>query len=259
MIALILSALSSMPNCSGTIMPDQREGLSGQSHCQEWDHWIAGLSSAEQAALKRDGAIFTGEHFIVGADLIGECGLRVNLSKYLLGVLTSDSKESEAAREFAARHSKEIVAVLRRIWPSLSDSQALDKDGGLADLKYLLLAEPGIDEKVLSPLINDILVAETIDNNLARIIFQRPMAGVIPALLHLQEDAEAVNDISWQILNLALLQRLGEPSALPKLRNMLQHQQLTKVEKRYIKTLISKAEAGEEIKFSDIENLEYEN
>jgi transcriptional/translational regulatory protein YebC/TACO1 len=85
------------------------------------------------------------------------------------------------------------------------------------------------------------------------------MAGVIPALLHLQEDAEAVNDISWQILNLALLQRLGEPSALPKLRNMLQHQQLTKVEKRYIKTLISKAEAGEEIKFSDIENLEYEN
>jgi len=191
--------------------------------------------------------------------LINDCRLRNEMSAYILRVINGQSENIKEDRGFAAQHSPEIVAVLRRIWPSLNDSKALVGDGNFNSEKYNLLADPALRESDLAPLISDILNAETIDNNLAKILFSRPMLGTKQALVHLQKDAEAANDVSWQIINLALLQKMGEPSALPKLKRLLQNVHLTMNERKTLMTLITKAERGEEIKFSDVENLEYEN
>ena len=159
---------------------------------------------------------------------------------------------------FAAKHSKEIVAVIRALWPSLSKSKALALGDGFSTTKYELLGDLALKESDIAPLISDILRVETIGNETARILFLRHMPATIPALLDLQKTAERVNDKPWQILNLALLQKMGNASALPKLRKLLRDKHLPDVERRCVTTLIAKAERGEGILFSDVENLEYE-
>lgn len=140
----------------------------------------------------------------------------------------------------------------------MSDSKALTGEG-LSSEKYNLLAEPALDESDLAPLVSDILDAEAIDNELASVIFHRPLPAVRPTILRMQAEAEGAGDYSWQIINLALLQKMGDPSALPKLRGLSRRKALSPVERRCVAGLVSKAERGEDILFSDIENLQYED
>jgi hypothetical protein len=205
--------------------------------------------------MRKDGAVQTQGYLLLSEDLVPDCELRGRMSSYFDKVL-SILRDSEDERKFAAAHSKEIVSVLRHLWPSLGDSQALV--GGIADpdAKYVLLADPALKESDIAPLVSDILDAETIDNAMGRIIFLRPLAGEKPALLRLMKDSD---DPSTEMMVLIILNKMGEPSAMPKLKRLTRSPRLNEVERKYATAIAAKAARGEEIKFSDVEKLEYEN
>jgi hypothetical protein len=232
-----------------------------RSACDDWYKKFSDMPPEHRDALKRGGVVFTSGYFLLSEDLVSDCELRGQMSSYFTEVffIVQDGNDN---RKFAAAHSKEIVAALRRIWPTLSDKKALivdTSDIADPDEKYALLGDPALEEADLAPLISDILKAETIDNNLARLLFARPMQGVKPTILDMQKEAEEQNDFRWQILNLAVLQKMGDKSALPKFRKLLRNKDLPRLERKYVATLLSKADRGEDILFSDVERLEYED
>ena len=237
--------------------------------CDEWQRSIARLSSQKKEFLLRNGAIIDsgqeGTVLIVSDKLVGDCELRGEISSYFSRVLFADDHDENNPndREFAALHSKDIVYVLRQIWESLSGSKALVGDGDSFESKYALLADPALSEADVGPLISDILDAETIDNSLARILFLRPMPNVLkPAMLRLQARAEHDESstgqvsIDWQILNLAILNKMGDPNALHKLRRLYEHSKASSASKMTIRNLISKIQHHHALEFSDVEELE---
>ena len=258
-LAVVMSVSLSCrkPSAAGA---EQRPQGGEDVECLKWKDVVAGLSQEEKERLLREGALRKEEVGLILSDsLVGDCRLRNEMSTYMLRVVNGRSENNQEDRQFAAQHSPQIVAVLRRIWPSLGDSKALVGDGNFNSEKYNLLADPALKESDLAPLVNDILRAETIDNNLAKILFSRPMPGTMQTLVKLQTDAEAAHDVSWQITNLALLQRMGDSSALHKLKNLLRNERLTTNQRKTLTTLVTKAERGEELRFSDVENLEYDD
>ena len=224
------------------------------SACEAWKEELAKLTPSQKDALRKDGAVMRPGYLLLGEDLVPDCELRGRMSSYFNEVL-SVLKDRDDNRKFAAAHSKEIVAVLRRIWPTLGDSEVLTGDG-LGETKYVLLADPALAESDIAPLVSDILDAETIDNGLGRIIFHRPLPGVKPALLRIMND---LDDPATSIMILTILNKMGEPSALPELKRLARDPSLSAVERRYAAAIAAKAARGEEIKFSDVERLEYED
>ena len=254
--AIVLSSAFATAYLCGARTPSAPQGATNkESPCQRWNRLRANLLPSESVTLQRDLAVYGPRGFVLSADLVTDCGLRGEMSEYFSRAISLEGEHDENDRQFAAQHSKEIAAALRRIWPSLSDSKALVGDGAFGSLKYLLLADPALRESDVAPLISDILDTETIDNDLARILFRRPLLGVKPALLRIEE---SVNYPPSRILNLALLHNLDEPSALPKLKRLSRDKRLNEVERRYAASIVARAERGEEIRFSDVERLEYE-
>jgi hypothetical protein len=229
------------------------------SGCEEWKEALARLTASQKDAMRRDGAILTQSqtqgYLLLSEDLVPDCELRGRMSSYLDNVLFV-LHDSEDERKFAAAHSKEIVGVLRRLWPSLGDSQALLGSIADPDAKYVLLADPALKESDIAPLVSDILDAENIDNAIGRIIFHRPLAGEKPALLRLLKDND---DPPTEIMVLLIFNKMGDPSAMPKLKRLARSPLLNEVERKYATAIVAKAARGEEIKFSDVEDLEYEN
>lgn len=227
--------------------------------CVKWKNNMSSLSKEETEKLVRDNAIFTNAGLILNDSLIKDCRLREEMATYFGRVLAGNTENKKQDEEFAAQHSAEIVAVIRKIWPSLSNSKALIRDGSFNSEKYGLLADPALAEPDIAPLISDILDAETIDNDVAFILFSRPMPGVKQAIVRLQKTAQDIKSIPMQIMTLAILRKMGDPSALPKLKTLLRKPHLTAFESKTLRTLITKSERGEEITFSDVEDIEYMN
>lgn len=255
-LIVIVLAVSTQAACRKAISTSSAHPAFAKSPCEDWQDAELSLSPDERETLEREGAIRKVGHFILSKTLVSDCALRGEMSSYFFEVLFTSDKDARD-KDFAAQHSKEIVSVLRHLWPSLSNSKALIGDGDFGNLKYALLADPAFDESDIAPLISGILETETIDNALARILFLRPMPGVVPALLNLQKKAEEKNDTKWQILNLALLQKTGYPAALTRMKSLSKNKHLSNYERNLIRTLIAKVERGEELKFSDVEDLEY--
>lgn len=181
------------------------------------------------------------------------------MSAYFNRVVSGQSEKNKSDREFAARQSKEIVEVLRHLWPSLGDSKALIGDGAFHTEKYALLADPAFEEVDIAPLISDILEKEGTGIEIVGLLLSRPMAGVKPAVSHQLTLSEGKRDVPQQIYDLVLLHRLGAPTALPKLKKLSENKNLSTFEKKLIPALLTKIKRGEELEFSDIEDLEYEN
>lgn len=233
-----------------------------RSACDDWYEKFSDMPPEHRDALKRNGVVFRSGHFLLSEELVPDCELRGRMSSYFTGVF-SITQDGDHNRKFAATHSKEIVGVLRRIWPTLGDKKALiparDEDIADPDEKYTLLGDPALEESDLAPFISDIVKTESISNRVAQLLFARPMQAVKPALLDLQKDAEEADDFRLQILNLAVLQKMGDQSALPKLRKLRHKKELPQPERRYVNAILSKAGRGKEILFSDVEGLEYED
>ncbi len=254
-LAASLRALRPEPEFAGGASPQPPS----QTACDRWRAASSNLTDGERAALGRDGAVRVSGALLLREDLVEDCGLRWEVSEYL-------SKSLSGAEEYwgpegtplARSHSKEIVAVLRRLWPSLGGSKVFTGDG-LGDAKYTLLYDPALAEADLAPFLSDILKAEALGNGEAGLLFRRPMQQTKPALLDSLKNMERIESYQGRILTLAVLHRLGEGSALPKLKAMLGERCLPDLERKYVNTLVGKAERGEQIVFSDIQRLELDS
>lgn len=237
-----------------------RQESGEQAECQVWEQKVMRLSQIQKETLVRDGSLrVPGEGWLVSESLISDCDLRVEMPAYFSRVISGQSENHKSDREFATRHSKEIVRVLRHLWPGLSDSKALIGDGAFHSEKYALLAEPAFEQHVIAPLISDILEKEGMGVELVGLLISRPMPEVKAALSRQLTLSEREGDVPQQIYDLVLLHRLGEPTALPKLRKLSENKNLSTFEKQLIAALLEKIRRGEELEFSDIEDLEYEN
>jgi len=258
-LVLAIATATAQASCLRAIDGNaRRQKLDEESACQAWGQKVMRLSQEQKSTLLRDGSIrVPGEGWILSESLVGDCRLRLEMSAYFSRVVSGQSEKNKSDREFAARHSKEIVEVLRHLWPSLSDSKALIGDGAFHTEKYALLGEPAFEEVDIAPLISDILEKEGTGIEIVGLLFSRPMAGVKAAVS--RQLSEGKGDVPQQIYDLVLLHRLGEPTALPKLRKLSENKNLSTFEKKLIPALLAKIGRGERLEFSDIEDLEYEN
>jgi hypothetical protein len=225
------------------------------SSCQAWDRMASLLSHSERDALARDGAVYARD-LIIGENLLTDCNQRAQMASYF-GKLLRGENLSDTDRQFAATQSEQIVSVLRRIWPTLSASRALIRDGDFSSQKYNLLSDSAVKASAIGPLLSDILDKESIGIDHAFILLSRPMLEVKPAVFRQLERAEKAGDIRRQIYALAVLERMGEATVAPRLRKLYRRGNLSSFEKKLIPILIAKVERGENIVFSDVEDLEY--
>ena len=233
-----------------------------EAPCQVWEQILASLSQSEKETLLREGAVRkSGIGWILSESLVPDCKRRIEMAAYFARVVGGTTEDNRDDRKFAAENSREIVRVLQYLWPSLGNSKALVlmADGAFDSEKYALLAEPAFEQDVIAPLISNILEKEGIRIELEGLLFSRPMPEVKAALSSQLTLSEGKGDVPQQIYALVLLHRLGEPTALPKLRDLSKSKNLSTFEKELLVALVAKISRGQGLEFSDIEDLEYEN
>jgi hypothetical protein len=235
---------------------EAHQTVGSQPSCLAWEQMREELSQEQKEALLREGAV-SAYNFVLSESLVSDCRLRAEMSAYFGRRLAG--RDNDADRAFAARYSKEIVKVLRLLWPSLSDSKALIGDGAFHTEKYSLLTEPALEESDLAPLISDLVEKEGINIDLAHIIFSRPMGGVMAALSRQLGREKENGDVEQQIYGLALLQKIGDSTAAGRLRKLSKEKDISQVERGYILAILGKIERGEGLEFTDVERLEPEN
>ncbi len=218
---------------------------------------VSELSSSQKETLQREGIVSGFGGFILSEALVSDCDLRYEMGVYFRKVL-GGRNYNEHDKKFASKYSKEIVTVLRRIWPSLGGAQSWAVDGA-AHEKYGLLREPGLQAGDIFPLISELLEREGMNIELVSVIFSRPGPELKLALSHQLSLSEAKQNIPAQIYSLTLLHKVGEPTALPKLKKLSGNRNLSKFERTVMSGLLAKIERGQGLEFADIENLEYQN
>lgn len=232
---------------------------SNKQSCQKWDQMYSLLRENEKERALRDGAVRAAGALVVSQSLVSDCELRFQMSKYFGRRLAGQCGNDDDKR-FAASHTMEIMGVLRRIWPSLSDSKALIGDGNFDSEKYNLLDDPALESPAVAPLIADIIEQETIGSEISFVVFSRPPMRELKTTLSRQlGQVQKINDIPGQIYSLALLQRIGDPKALSMLRALSKKKTLSKFERSLVPRLIAKIERGEQVVFADVEGLEHQN
>lgn len=227
-----------------------------QSQCEDWQSTVSKLSNREKEILAKEGAVYNG-NLILSERMVADCNLRVQMSSYFGKVLRGET--DNVTSEFAAGHSREVVGVLRRIWPSTSTCEALAPDGNVDAEKYNLLADSALQARVVAPLIAEIVAKERLGNNLAYVLFSRPMPQLRQPLLVRLRRVERSGDIPQQIYSLAILQRLGEQSVIAKFTRLSRSRRLSKFEAKLIVNLLTKIRSRKSLTFADVEDLEYMN
>jgi hypothetical protein len=229
-----------------------------QSPCNEWLQNLSKLKQDERETLQHDGAIKY-PNFMLSKTLVPDCALRGAMSSYFARVLSGRSEGENVDRQFAAKHSVEIIQTLRSIWPTLTDSMALVGDGDFNNEKYNLLADPALKESHLAPLIEDIMKKEGVNGALSFVLFSHPMMKMRVALLRQFKIAESNNDTRQQIYCLALLQRVNERTAAQELKKISTNKSVSAAEKKLVNSMLAKIERGQTLNFRDVEDLEYQD
>jgi len=227
-----------------------------QSPCEAWERAVSKLSEIERHFLAKEGAVYNG-NLILSERMVTECNLRGQMSSYFGKVLRGET--DDITKVFARGHSREVVGVLRRIWPSTSNCKALVADGSVEGERYNLLADVAIQPRVITPLIAEIVAKERLGNDLAYVLFSRPLPHLRDPLVMRLGKAERSGDIPEQIYSLAVLQRLGEPSVLTKLVRLSRCGCLSKFETKLVANLVTRIRGGKTLAFADVEDLEYMN
>jgi hypothetical protein len=227
-----------------------------QSPCESWRSTVSKLSDREKSILAKHGAVYNG-NLTLSEGMVADCNLRGQMSSYFGKVIRGET--DDLTREFAAQKSREVVGVLRRIWPSTSNSKALVADGSFDAEKYNLLSDPALQPAVVASLIAEIIAREQLGSNLAHVLLSRPMPRLRQSLLVRLAKAHRVGDIPQQIYCLAILHRLGDQSVLAKFTRLSRSRHLSKYEGKLIASLCTKIRSGERLTFADVEDLEYMN
>ncbi len=250
-IILILVA-----SCQAFCQTNSDRSIANGAACEKWDQLYATLSPDSQRALERESVVRAKAQWLIRRDVVADCVLNLGIGSYFAKRVDTPHEYGEAERQFAQTHSKEIVEALRRLWPTLNAEKSSMRDGAFAEEKYELFNDPTLKESDLAPLIADLIDQSSVSREFATTLIDRPMIEVKSAVTRDLSKAEAKGDVAEQIYCLAVLQRMSDSLAPPKLKRLLNTPNLTDNETKVIDRLIMKAKSGHTIERSDIEGLE---
>lgn len=223
------------------------------TECQEWQQIYDGLSSQSKKDLETEGITIGGKGYVLSAELMPDCRLRVEIGRYIREIINGTDGEGDT--EFAAQNSKEIVRVLRRTWNYYSD--------GASHEKYGFLTAKGIKDEDIAPLVGELLEKEGINYIAAEgaifyTLLTRRLSGLNAALLKSLEQAETEEDATAQVYALYLLHRdTSEPKYLAKLKAISKKASFPNGAKNELDKLVIKVERRDKIDFEDFENFSY--
>ena len=227
--------------------------------CQEWERRVEKLSPYLKEALARESVVSGDGGWIISRDIVSDCHLNLEIGAYFARVVYGSSRNNEADRQFARENSRKIVETLRRLWPTLDARKSSLRDGAFFEEKYNLLDDPALKEEDIAPFISELIDEGSVSMEFAAILLNHPMAATKGAVSRDLIWAEKNKDVPEEIYCLAVLQRMNERTVLPKLKRLSEERDLSSYERKLIPTLIAKIKHGEELKFSDVEDLDYLN
>ncbi len=211
---------------------------------------------------------------ILGPKLVPDCEIRMHFELFVTKIMHStllrqstgtharvpgadnpqEEMELEEEREFAMRHRALFGRVIRQLFPLIAGSPAIPSDGALRDRKWNLLLEPAIGDDDLAK----ILSTEMSSGGLAEpasILFERPLSSIDPQLKRVLKHPRFVSESLYAI---ALLSRSSRKDFVPLLTKIEKQKNLTPVQGKVIRILINKLQSGEQVKWRDVEDLNYD-
>jgi hypothetical protein len=254
MVMVLLLPSLTQAACS-KLRPHSSQAIN--SPCEHWTETLSKLSQSQKETLAREKALrVQGLGWILDESLVSDCITRVDMAEYFQRVVSGESEKRPEDRGFAAKHSRQIVEVLGRLWPSVSNSKALVGDGAFGSEIYNLLAEPGLRETDIAPLVEQILTKEGVHHDLAYVLFAHRMPTLRDSFARQLSTAEKERDLSQQIYLIALLHNMGK-SDLSRLNHLLSNKSVPKKQRDLINALKAKIQHGKMLTFSDVEDLGY--
>jgi hypothetical protein len=220
--------------------------------CEEWRLMYELLTESQKEVLRIQNIVHTSDarisYYLISRELVGDCGLRLEIGEFLWKVqLGTDTKDD---KDFAAKHSLEIVNVLRRVW----DAPEFSSDGSHHE-KYNLLNYEGIKDEDNVLLLRDLISKKVINYALLVAILEKPHPMLEPVITDSLRVAKNKNNFDQQICYLVILAKLTKRKAyfteLEGIRRNLVEQK-TKIA---LERIIAKLRSEQQLESHDLEKL----
>jgi hypothetical protein len=254
-------ALSTDAAAQSEAVADSWRAPAGIQACEAWDQIIESLDTKQRANLRDHGvarARGDSQEFIVfDPSFEPDCERRIRIARWVSRVIDGGEPDPEEER-FLRENSREVGAVLLRVWPILNNEKCVLADGAFWYETWSLLACPDLASRDVAPLVDDALARQGLHGTLAWLLFERADMGLDPAVRRELRGAERRGDVQALIFALAYLARSGEPNAIAALRRLGGRRDLSTFERGLVRDLVAKAARGEAIVYADIEDLEYQ-
>lgn len=223
--------------------------------CDDWQSAYDSLSDKDKRALDKEKVVFVpgdgsgGSYYLISEQIVKDCKLRKELGRFLARVLFETDTRSD--HEFAARHSTEIVGVVRQVW----DSPGFTSDG-LQQSKYNLLNYSGISRKDNALILTDLIKRKVVNIGLLNTIYDRPLPALKPAIIEALNQARSEGDLGQQACYLIMLERISpSPVYLKGLAKIRDTQTLDKDTRSGLEKIIKKFKTGKRPNHNDFEAL----
>ena len=147
--------------------------------------------------------------------------------------------------------------LLEKLWPVLSDPSTKVADGAFHFEKYMLLADPALNEEDIGPVAAQIVEKEGLYLDLAFVLLQRALPSVEAVLRTELQKARSAKSVVRFVCTLACLQTYGDEAA-PDLADFLSSESwLDEPAEKVLRQLLAKLRQGGKIRYADLEEIEY--
>lgn len=221
-------------------------------HCPAWDKQVRELNSTQRHELAQEGAIYIpAKAFIVSGSLVQPCEARLAVSAYVNSVLRGTADAGSRAQ--IKRYSKDLKAVVLKIWPSVTGSTVLPSDGSLRNEAYGILR--GLSSQDLGEVLRRMIASGGLNVELVHLVLEYRTVGVLPDLVSYVKQTKVVNQAIYASGLIAALDPTEGVAALQRVAAMLN---LNATQRKVVEGLIKKAQAKKRIVSDDFIDLEYE-
>lgn len=248
-------ALAATPDQSPQRSSPQR---STKSVCEAWQARFERLSDTDRGLLMQYGILLRGS-WIVSPSLVGECRDRVSLEDFFRAALAGSVGPSQ--RKFVRQHRATLSRVLRKVWPELGHSPAVQDDGAFNEEKWGILRHAELSSSDLTDLLRESLVSEGLSGAFVDFVLTNPQPGIEPdieEIIQREEKATSRRDrtSTTEIYGLALLYSMGRNGIPEQLARLKASERTSQIERSVISVLVARIKAKERIHWHDMEVLE---
>ncbi len=251
--------------CSGASADIRRSGPTSSPNlllsaavpeaCAAWREKVSRIHPSQRNVFSKHGVVLAGGGILLAAKFEQNCKLRLRLGEYFGRRVGGEATEYD--QEFAKDHSKRVVAVLEKLWPVLSDPSTKVADGAFHFEKYMLLADPALNEEDIGPVAAQIVEKEGLYLDLAFVLLQRALPSVEAVLRTELQKARSAKSVVRFVCTLACLQTYGDEAA-PDLADFLSSESwLDEPAEKVLRQLLAKLRQGGKIRYADLEEIEY--